>query len=147
VSEASTDSTTGTEAPQPGPSNWIGWIIFAAMVLILLGIFQATAGLVAILDENYFQATGNAPVFLAVDQQTWGILQLVVGGLVILTATGLLAGRTVARVVTCVVVLACAVLGLLGIGAYPLWSTVLLTLCVLVLYAITVHGGEMRPAR
>jgi hypothetical protein len=115
------------------------------MLLILLGICQGVAGLVAVVDEDYFQNTGTAPVFLAIDQQTWGILQLALGAVAILTAAGLLTGRAVARVVASALVLLGGVLSLLAIGAYPLWSIVLVTVNVLVLYAIAVHGGEMKP--
>jgi hypothetical protein len=43
-------------------------------------------------------------------------------------------------------VLAClSVIGnLLVIGAYPIWSTIVIALDVLVIWAITVHGQEMR---
>ena len=142
-------STSGTAPPptplRPEPSSWIGWIIFAAVLFVLLGIFQVVAGLVAILNEDYFEHTA-APVFLAVDQQTWGVLQLLLGALAILTGAGLLRGNALARVVGIGVVLLGALTSLLAIGAYPIWSMLLIAVDVCVLYAITVHGGEMRPS-
>jgi hypothetical protein len=129
----------------PERTGWIGWIVFASMLLILLGICQVIAGFVALVDDEYFQATGAAPLFLAVDQQTWGVLQLVLGAAAILTAAGLLYGKLAARVVGFGVVLVGAVSNLLAIGAYPIWSLVLIAVDVLVLYAIAVHGAEMKP--
>jgi hypothetical protein len=128
----------------PERSAWIGWIIFAGMLLALLGICQVIAGFVALVDDDYFQATGAAPLFLAVDQQTWGVVQLVLGAAAILTAAGLMYGVAAARLVAFGVVLVGAVSNLLAIGAYPIWSVVLLTVDVLVLYAIAVHGAEMK---
>ena len=42
-------------------------------------------------------------------------------------------------------VLLCAVTNLLAIGAYPIWSAILIGVDVCILYAICVHGHEMRP--
>jgi hypothetical protein len=130
----------------PERTRWIGWIIFAAMMLVLLGICQLVAGFVAIVDEEYFQQTGAAPLFLAVDQQTWGVLQLVFGTAAILTAAGLLYGNVVARVIGIGIALVGAVSSLLAIGAYPFWSVIMIAIDGLILYAIAVHGREMKPA-
>ena len=147
MSDASTSETAAQPTPfPPERSSWIGWIIFAALMLVLLGIFQLVAGIVAIFNEDYFQDTGVAPLFLAVDQQMWGVLQLILGALAILTGAGLLRGNAVARVVGIGVVLLGAVASLLAIGAYPVWSLLLIAVDVCILYAITVHGGEMRPS-
>jgi hypothetical protein len=131
--------------PSPERTNWIGWIIFAALMLVLLGIFQLVAGFVAIVDESYFQQTGAAPLFLGVDQQTWGVLQLICGSVAILTGAGLLVGNVVARVVGMGVAVVAAVTNLLAIGAYPFWSAIMIALDVVILYAIAVHGPEMKP--
>ena len=146
VPSVNQETTSGDDvAYPPGRSAWIGWIIFAGVSLGLLGIFQIAAGLVALLNEDYFQATGTAPLFLAVDQQTWGVLQLVFGAAAILTAAGLLHGVAAARVVVFGLVLLGAISSLLAIGAYPIWSVVFITIDVLVLYAIAAHGAEMKP--
>ena len=90
-----TGGASGDDIPYPPErSAWIGWIIFASMLLILLGICQLIAGFVALVDDEYFQATGAAPLFLAVGQQTWGVLQLVLGAAAILTAAGLLSASS-----------------------------------------------------
>ena len=128
----------------PERSRWIGWIVFAAVMLALLGLFQLVAGFVAIVDESYSAQTGAAPLFLALDQQTWGVLQLVLGAAAILTGAGLLVGIAAARVVGAGVVVLCAVTNLMAVGAYPLWSVVMIGVDVCILYAICVHGREMR---
>jgi hypothetical protein len=145
VSEISTGGSPEPLAYPPERTRWIGWIILAGMLLALLGIFQLFAGFVAVVDDEYFQVTGAAPLFLAVDQQTWGVLQMVLGAAAILTCAGLMYGKTAARVVAFGVVLLAAVTNLLAIGAYPVWSTLLITVNVLTLYAIAVHGAEMKP--
>jgi predicted lipid-binding transport protein (Tim44 family) len=148
---ASADATTPAATPQdlvypPERTAWIGWIIFAGLMLGMLGAFLLVAGFVALFDEDYFQATGAEPLFLAVDQQTWGWLQLVIGTAAILTAAGLLYGVVLARVIGAGIAVLSAVTNLLAIGAYPVWSVLLIAVNVCVLYAITVHGREMRPS-
>jgi hypothetical protein len=151
VSDTSTSGNPPRAADEevtfpPERTAWVGWIIFAGLMLALLGIFQLVAGFVAVVDENYFEQTGAAPLFLAVDQQTWGWLQLFLGAVAILIAAGLLYGNVVARVAGMGLVLVAAIWNLLAIGAYPIWSTIMISLNVVILYAIAVHGREMRPS-
>jgi hypothetical protein len=123
---------------------WLRWIWFAAVMLVLVGAAQMMAGFVAVVDESYFQQTGATPLFLGVDQQTWGVLQLVLGAATILTAGGLVVGNPVARVVATGIVLLGAVTNLLAVDAYPVWSGLLLAVDLCVVYALGVHGGELR---
>ena len=37
--------------------GWYGMVVFAATILVLLGIFHAIAGLVALFVEDYFLVT------------------------------------------------------------------------------------------
>jgi hypothetical protein len=127
-------------------TRWVGWVVFAAVMLALLGLVGLFVGFVAFFDEDYFAQTGAAPRVLAVDQQTWGVLQMVLGAAALLTAAGLLLGNVVARVVAVGVTAVGAVSNLLAIGAYPFWSVVMIAIDVLIIYAITVHGRELGRA-
>ena len=154
-------SDTSTSGTAPGPStpedadeaiqfppertSWIGWIIFAALMLVLLGIFELIAGVVALVDDDYFQSTGAAPLFLAVNQTTWGVLQLIFGTLAILTGAGMLYGNVIARAFGAGIAIIAALTNLLAIRAYPVWATIMIAVDILIIYAITVHGREMRP--
>jgi hypothetical protein len=42
---------------QATPSSAIGLILFAAVMMILVGIFQGVAGLVALVNDNFYLAT------------------------------------------------------------------------------------------
>jgi hypothetical protein len=39
-----------------------------------------------------------------------------------------------------------ALVNLAFIEAYPIWSVIVITVDVLVIYALTVHGGELRDS-
>jgi hypothetical protein len=53
-------------------------------------------------------------------------------------------GRMWARVVASILVVLSAIANLAYLPAYPIWSIIALVIDGLVLYALTVHGGEVR---
>jgi hypothetical protein len=73
----------------------VGFILFAAIMLIMSGVFQALQGLVAIFENEFYVATRN--YLFQFDATTWGWIHLLVGLLVAFAGWGLLSGRTWAR--------------------------------------------------
>jgi hypothetical protein len=57
---------------------------------------------------------------------------------------GLLSGRTWARTVAIILAVLSAVTNFLFVPYYPFWSLLLVTLDVLVIWAVAAHGGAMR---
>jgi hypothetical protein len=121
--------------------GWYGLVAFAGMMLIMLGTFHAIAGLVALFQDDYFLVGKNGLV-LDVDYTAWGWAHLIGGVIAGFAGAGLFAGATWARVVAVVVALLSAILNLGFMSAYPLWSAIMIALDVLVIYAVTVHGGR-----
>jgi hypothetical protein len=78
------------------------------------------------------------------DYTAWGWIHLIVGIVVVLAGLGLFTGSVWASVVAVVVAVLSAVANLFVIGAYPVWSVIVIALDVLVIYAVTVHSGELR---
>ena len=126
-------------------TGWVGWIVFAAVMMVLLGTFHAIQGLVALLKDEYF-LVGQSGLVLSVDYTTWGWVHLI-GGLIIAGAgLALFAGRTWARVVGVLVAMLSAVVNVAFLSAFPVWSALMIMLDVLVIWAITVHGSELKAA-
>ena len=121
--------------------GWYGLVAFAGMMLIMLGSFHAIAGLVALFQDDYF-LVGKSGLVVDVDYTAWGWAHLIGGVLAGLAGVGLFAGATWARVVAVIVALLSAILNLGFMSAYPLWSAIMIALDVLVIYAVTVHGGR-----
>jgi hypothetical protein len=132
---------TGLRSPEM--TGWVGWVVFAGLMMIMLGFFQAIEGLVAIFDDGYYLVRPDGLV-VNVDYTTWGWLHLIVGVLAIAAGLGLIAGNIVARVVAVGLALLSAVLNLAFIAAYPVWSTIVIAVDVIVIYAIIVHGRELQ---
>ncbi len=145
---AHTSNATGMspsyESDRAGaPSGWAGWVVFAGMMLILLGIFQAIEGLVGLFNPGYY-LVGAEGLLVNVDYNAWGWAHLIIGLVAIATGAGLLAGNMVARIVGIVVAILSAVVNLAFIAAYPIWSTIVIVIDVIVIYAIVVHGRELK---
>jgi hypothetical protein len=124
-------------------SGWVGWVVFAGLMLILLGFFQVIQGLVAIFDRGYY-LVGPEGLVVNVDYTAWGWLHVGIGVIALAAGLGLLKGNMFARVVGVIVAIVSAVVNLAFIAAYPVWSTILIAVDVIVIYAIVVHGRELQ---
>lgn len=115
-------------------------------MLIMLGAFQAIEGLVALVDEGYYLVAPSG-LILNVDHTTWGWAHRIIGILAMATGAGIIAGNMAARVVGVVLAVFSAILNLAFVPAYPAypaWSTVVIAVDVIVIYAVVVHGRELR---
>ncbi|GLW90057.1 DUF7144 family membrane protein [Actinokineospora globicatena] len=130
-----------------GPTRngpWAGWIGFAGIMMIVIGIFGFIEGLVALVQDDFYVA-GPSQILLF-DLTGWGWTHLVLGALIAVAGAALWTGAVWARVVAVLfaVVNAIAQIGFLSVQ--PVWSTIMIGLCVVVVWAIVVHGSEIeRP--
>jgi hypothetical protein len=132
--------STGTREHTTG---WVGWILFAGMMLVLVGSFHVIEGLVAVFRDEVL-LVGQSGLVLDVDYTTWGWTHIVGGAVAILVGACLLAGQMWARVVAVIVAMLSALANLAFLPAYPIWSTIMIAIDVLVIWAVTVHGSEMK---
>jgi hypothetical protein len=124
-------------------SGWaVGLILFAAIMMIMTGVFQALEGLIAIFENEFYVATRN--YLFQFDATTWGWIHLVVGLLVAFAGWGLLSGRTWARATAIALAVLSAIANFLFIPYYPFWSLLIIALDVFVIWAIAARGGELR---
>jgi hypothetical protein len=124
-------------------SGWaVGFILFAAIMMIMVGVFQALQGLIAIFENEFYVATRN--YIFQFDATTWGWIHLLLGLLVAFAGYGLLSGKTWARLLAITLAALSATANFLFVPYYPFWSLLLVTLNILVIWAITAHGGELR---
>ncbi|GAB3793973.1 DUF7144 family membrane protein [Nocardioides ungokensis] len=130
----------------PEPTGWVGWIIFAATMMLMLGTFHAIAGLVALFDDGYYLVSKNNLV-VHVDYTAWGWTYLIGGIIMVAAGAALFAGQMWARIVGVLVALVSSVVNLAFFSAYPWWSAIMITIDVFVIWALTVHGAEMKAER
>jgi hypothetical protein len=127
-------------------SGWaVGFILFAAIMMIMVGVFQALQGIIAIFQNEFYVATRNYT--FQFDATTWGWIHLLLGLLVAFAGYGLLSGKTWARLVAITLVALSATANFLFIPYYPFWALLLVTLDIFVIWAITAHGGDVAADR
>ncbi|HEX6148251.1 MAG TPA: hypothetical protein VFZ39_00675 [Nocardioides sp.] len=114
-------------------------------MMLLLGVFHLIAGLVALFKDDYY-VVGSSGLVLSVDYTAWGWIHLLGGGVMCAAGLGLLVGQMWARVVAVLLAMLSAIANLVFLAANPIWSTIMITLAVLVIWAVTVHGSEMKNA-
>ncbi len=130
-------------APPTNVSGWVGWVAFAGIMMVLLGTFHIIDGLIALFNDEYFLVTKSG-LAVSADFTTWGWVHLIGGILVVAAGIGVFAGRVWARGLGVVVAMISAVINLGFLSAYPIWSSIMILVDILVIWALTVHGGELR---
>ena len=122
---------------------WTGWVGFTAIMLTLIGTITFFEGLVAVARDEYYVVTGKQ--VLVFDVTTWGWIMLFWGILLFLAGLGLAAQQGWARWFAIVVVTLNLIgqLGFLGHSGYPLWTLVIITLEIIVLFALTARWGQV----
>ena len=124
------------------PSGWTGWIAFAGVMMIIAGGLQAFYGLVALLNDDWVVWTNRGSLYL--DISDWGWIHLIGGVIVLLAGFGVFTGNVLARAVGVIVAGVSLVLNFFFIPAYPVWAITVIVIDILVIWALTAHGREMR---
>ena len=120
-------------------SGWIvGLVAFGGCIMVLIGVFQTLYGLAAIFEDEFFVVGPN--YLYDVDISAWGWIHLILGLVVLAAGLGAIAGQTWARVVGIILAILIAVANFFTIPYYPLWSILIIALCVAVIWALTVFG-------
>jgi hypothetical protein len=135
--ESRSDALVRSQAEQRNA----GWVRFATLMLVTIGVFQIVTGLSALLRRSTFLLP-ESRLALDVDYAAWGWLYIVLGVLAFAAAAGLQQRRPWARVTGIVLAVVSAVsnIGFLPVRPFTVATVILLN--VLVIYGITVHGSR-----
>jgi len=127
-------------------TTWVGWVAFSGIVMATVGIMNIIQGLIAVFNDDYYHQAGSGPV-ATVDYAVWGWVLFGFGVLLVVTGYGVLFGRTWADIVAVILAAGDAILNFAFISSYPIWGILALSLDVIVIYAVTVHGREAKVLR
>jgi hypothetical protein len=128
----------------PGPSGWaIGGITFAGVMMILIGAFQGIAGLVAIIDDDFYVFGRNYT--FDIDTTAWGWIHLLLGALVLLAGISLFRGATWAAAVAVVLAVISAIANFFFIPYYPFWSLLMIAMAIWVIWSLSRPGVVRTP--
>jgi hypothetical protein len=140
---------TKTQVPQPlgsaahGSDRWTGWLIFASIMLCVVGGINVIQGLVALTRDTYF-LVHKGDQLLITDFSTWGWILMIWGALQIAAGLGLNSGKSLARISAIVIGSVSILIQMLFLSAYPVWSLIIIALDVIVIFALTARWGEAR---
>ena len=120
-----------------GEGAWM--VVFAAVLLGMLGLFNIIDGIAAIARSHIFIANAH---YVIGDLRVWGWVALILGVAQALASIGVLAGNQVARW------FGVAVIGLNTIGqmfflpGYPFWSLMIIAVDVVALWGLCAYGSR-----
>lgn len=121
-----------------------GFVIFAGVMMIILGVFHALEGLSAIIKDQFYVATPN--YLYSVDITTWGWIHLIGGAIVAVAGFFVFSGAVWARAVGILLAGLSAIANFLFIPHYPIWSLLMIAVDVFVIWALTAHGRALAPS-
>jgi hypothetical protein len=118
------------------PREGAGWVVFAATLFMILGVFNVIDGIVALAEDDNFVADELFFGSLAF----WGVVMLLIGLLQLFTAYLLYVGNALGAVLGIFLASLSLIAQLFFLPAYPVWSIIIMTIDLLVIYGLTVYG-------
>lgn len=117
-----------------------GWIIFASIMLGMVGIFNIIYGLVAHFSAPFYTANAN---YVVTDLRTWSWILLGFGAAEVVAAACIPSRAQWARWLGIAVAGLTMIVSMVSIQGYPFWSLLFIGLNILVIYGLAVYGRRM----
>jgi tetrahydromethanopterin S-methyltransferase subunit C len=121
-----------------------GRVVFAAILLLLVGTLNIIYGIGAISDANFY---ANDTRYIFTNLHAMGWFLVIVGVIQLTGGFSLMAGNPWGRLIGIIAGSLGAIDALLSMGqTHPFWNLAIFALCVWVVYGIVVYGEEERAA-
>ncbi|MFG1622639.1 hypothetical protein [Kribbella sp. NPDC049227] len=134
---------TGRSAATPR-GGWVGPIVFAGVMMIVLGLSHGFQGFVALFNEGYYVVEKNG-LAIHMGYTGWVWTHLIIGTVVFVAGFCVLVGQVWARVVGVILAVVSILVNVAFLAAAPGWSTIMIAVDILVIWALTFHGRDVRP--
>ncbi len=128
---------------QERSSAWTGWVIFAGVVMFMIGCLNIIQGLAALVRDDVFLVTKSG-LLVTTSYSYWGWALILWGALLVIVALSLFVGNEAARWFAIAAIAVNLIMQFAWFPAYPLWSLVVIGLEAAVLYALTVGWKEAK---
>jgi hypothetical protein len=123
----------------------VGLTVTAGIFMIIVGIFHAFQGIVALANDQFYVKTPD--YVFQFDLTTWGWVHLIAGVIVALAGVALFQGAVWARAVAVVVASISILANFFWMPYYPIWSLTVIAFDAFVIWAVTVHGRDIAEQR
>ena len=118
----------------------VGRAIFAATLLMIVGVINIIYGIGALDDARIFVGDQR---YVFTNLSTMGWVLIILGIVQLTGAFSLMAGNTYGRIIGLVGAGFGAIGALLSIGGnYPWWSLAVFFLCIYIIHGILIYGDE-----
>jgi hypothetical protein len=120
----------------------VGWSIFAGIMLAVMGVMDIIQGIVAMIEEDFY-VVGREWVF-EFDITAWGWIHIILGAVLVASGIGILSGNVLARMVGINVAALAMIANFAWLPYYPIWSMIIIAMCIAVIWALAVNSGDLR---
>jgi hypothetical protein len=114
--------------------------VFAGSLMLMVGIFQFIQGLVALVEDEFY--VDVADYTFKFDVTTWGWIHVILGAVVALAGLFIFSGNVAARAVGIFLAVLAAIANFLWIPYYPIWSLLIIALCIFVIWGLSTFRLE-----
>ena len=144
---AHSDRNSSSVAPAHGAGT-AGWVVglslFAGILMIITGLFNAMEGVVALARNEVYAVTPR--YIFAFDLTTWGWIQIILGIIVLAAGVGVITGQLWGRVVGITIAVLIMLANFAFLPYYPIWSLLIIALNVFVIWALCVYDRDAAAA-
>ncbi|MGO4593795.1 hypothetical protein AB4Z18_08225 [Leifsonia sp. 2TAF2] len=123
-------------------TRWTGWIAFAAFIMMLSGALSLITGFFAVINNNWTVWNNSGAPFGTT--YWWGWWTMLVGVVVIAIGGALMRGSMFARTVAVFVAAGSLLSQFISLNVAPFWSLTIIAIDLVIIWAIMMHGREMR---
>jgi hypothetical protein len=134
-----TTTPAAGEARRHEEGHGYGLVLFASVLLVVVGCFNTIQGIAGIANSHVFTAHAH---YVFGNLRTWGWITLIIGVLQLLAGAGVLAGNQLARWFAVAVIGLNAIDQMFFIPAYPFWSLTIIAMDVVALYGLCAYGSR-----
>jgi hypothetical protein len=126
------------------PSYWAaGWATFAGLMLILLGLFHAIAGLAEVVDPDYYATSVSGDYVFKLSSDAWGWIHLIGGIIVFFAGFAIFRGAVWGRTVGVIIAIISAASAFAWLPYAPVSAIAIIAIDIAVIWALTAHGRDV----
>ena len=117
----------------------LGLVVFASVVMAVVGIFNLIYGIAAVANAHVFVAGAQ---YVWGDLRFWGWATVIAGALQLIAAAGVMTGNQLARWYAVFVVSLSAIEMMFFIAAYPFWALTIIAVDIVAIYGLCAYGSR-----
>jgi hypothetical protein len=136
-------SASGGYSAYADDDRGYGWVMFAGVLLLMVGSINFIQGIAAIGNAHFFVHNTH---YVVGSLKTWGWVVLCLGILQFAIGLGVFVKNQLARWAGVVVLAVNAIVQLLMMPSYPFWSLTIFTIDILAIYGLIAYGQRIGAA-